>query len=130
MDPAMISLTVAGLLAEKTLEAAGDKAGEGALVALGRIAETIRSRFRGDQEVTETLDRLEANPKSQARTAELAEVLQPRLEADPQLVAELARLVEQAKADPTAGPIATVIQGNAQVGKVTTIGSVTGDIHF
>jgi len=24
----------------------------------------------------------------------------------------------------------TVIAGNAQVGKVTTIGSVTGDVHF
>jgi hypothetical protein len=98
MDPATLALTAAGLLAKKALEAAGGKAGEGAWAVLGRIREAIWSKFRGDQEVTETLERLEAKPESQARTAELAEILQPRLEADPQLVAQLTRLVEEAKA--------------------------------
>ena len=77
MDPATLALTAAGLLAKKALEAAGGKAGEGAWAALGRIREAIWSKFHRDQEVTETLERLEAKPQSQARTAELAEVLQP-----------------------------------------------------
>jgi hypothetical protein len=76
------------------------------------------------------LERLEAKPDSQARTAELAEVLQPRLEADPQLLAELTRLVEEAKAQPQTATFVTTVQGNAQVGKLTNIGQVTGDLHL
>jgi hypothetical protein len=53
MDPATLALTAAGLLAKKALEAAGGKAGEGAWATLGRIAETIRAKFRGDPEATE-----------------------------------------------------------------------------
>lgn len=130
MDPATIALTVAGLLAKKALEAAGGKAGEGAWAALGRIADAVRRRFGGDSEVTETLERLEAKPASQGRTQELAEVLQPRLEADPAFAAELARLVEQAKTEPPVASFVTTVQGNAQVGKLTNIGQVSGDVHL
>jgi hypothetical protein len=130
MDPATLALTVAGLVATKALEAAAGKAGEGAWAALGRIAETIRSKFRGDPEITETLERLEVKPDSQARTAELAEVLQPRLEADPQLAAELTRLVEEAKAQPQTASFVTTVQDNARVGKLTNIGQITGDLHL
>jgi hypothetical protein len=130
MDPATIALTVAGLLATKAAEAAADQAGKGAWGALTRLAEAVRARFGGDPEVTQTLDRLDAKPTSQVPTQELAEVLQPRLAADPEYTAELARLVDQAKTDPRVGTLVTLIQGNAQVGKVTTIGSVTGDVHF
>jgi hypothetical protein len=130
MDSATLALTAAGLLATKALEAAGGKAGEGAWATLGRIAETIRSKFRGDPEATEALERLEAKPDSQARTAELAEVLQPRLEADPPLAAELTRLVEQAKAEPQTASFVTTVQDNARVGKLTNIGQITGDVHL
>jgi hypothetical protein len=76
------------------------------------------------------LERLEAKPDSQARTAELAEVLQPRLEADPPLAAELTRLVEQAKAEPQTASFVTTVQDNARVGKLTNIGQITGDVHL
>jgi hypothetical protein len=128
MDPATIALTVAALLAKKALEAAGGNAGESA--TLGEIADAVRGRFHGDPEVTETLARLEAKPTSQARAAELAEVLQPRLEADPGFAAELVRLLEQAKAEPQTASFVTTVQSNAQVGKMTNIGQVTGDVHF
>jgi hypothetical protein len=130
MDPATLALTAAGLLAKKALEAAGDQAGEGAWATLGRIREAIRSRFRGDAEATQALERLEAKPASQARTAELVEVLQPRLEADPPLVAELTRLVEEAKAEPQTAAFVTTVQGNARVGKLTNIGQVSGNVHL
>jgi hypothetical protein len=130
MDPATIALTVAGLLAKKALEAAGGKAGEGAWAALERIADAVRARFGGDPEVTETMERLEARPTSQGRTQELAEVLQERLGADPGFAKELARLVEQAKAEPQTASFVTTIQGNAQVGKLTNIGQMSGDVHL
>jgi hypothetical protein len=130
MDLATLALTAAGLVAKKALEAAGGKAGEGAWATLGRIREAIWSKFRGDPEATEALQRLETKPDSPARTAELAEVLQPRLETDPQLVAELTRLVEQAKAQPQTAAFVTTVQDNARVGKLTNIGQVTGDVHL
>jgi hypothetical protein len=130
MDPATLALTAAGLLAKKALEAAAGKAGEGAWAGLGRLREAIWAKFRGDPEATEALERLEAKPDSQARTAELAEVLQPRLEAEPQLVAELTRLVEEAKAEPQAAAFVTTVQDNARVGKLTNIGQITGDVHL
>lgn len=134
MDPATLALTAAGLLAKKALEAAadkaGDKAGAGAWATLGRITETIRSKFRGDPEATETLDRLEAKPDSKARTAELAEVLQPRLAADAGFAGELARLVEEAKAEPQIASFVTTVQDNARVDRLTNIGQVNGDVHI
>jgi hypothetical protein len=130
MDPATLALTAAGLVAKKALEAAGGKAGEGAWAALAYIRDAIWARFRGDPEVTETLERLEAKPESQARAAELAEVLQPRLEGDPQLVAQLTRLVEEVKAQPQTASFVTAVQDNARVGKLTNIGQVTGDVHL
>jgi hypothetical protein len=130
MNPATLALTAAGLVAKKALKAAAGKAGADAWAVLGPIREAIWSKFRGGPEATDTLERLEAKPKSQARTAELAEVLQPRLEADPQLAAELTRLVEEAKAQPQAATFVTTVQGNAQVGKLTNIGQVTGDLHL
>jgi hypothetical protein len=130
MDPATLALTAAGLVAMKALEAAGGEAGKTGWQALGRIAQTIRGWFAGDPDATETLDRLEAKPESQARAAELAEVLQPRLEADPRLVAELARLVDQAKADPQTASFVTTVADNARVGRITNIGQITGDVHL
>jgi hypothetical protein len=130
MDPATLALTAAGLVAKQALEVVGGKAGEGAWAGLRRLAETIRGRFAGDHEVTETLDRLEAKPDSPARSAELAEVLESRLDADPALVAELTRLVEQVKADPQTASFVTTVQDNAQVGKLTNIGQVSGDVHL
>jgi hypothetical protein len=130
MDPATLALTAAALVAKKALEAASGEAGKTAWQALGRIAHTIRGWFAGDQEATETLDRLEAKPTSPARTAELAEVLQPRLEADPRLVAELTRLVEQAKVDPQTASFVTTVQDSARVGRITNIGQITGDVQL
>jgi hypothetical protein len=130
MDPATLALTAAGLIAKKALEAASGEAGKTGWQALGRIAQTIRGWFAGDYEATETLDRLEAKPESQARAAELAEVLTPRLETDPRLVAELTRLVDEAKADPQTASFVTTIQDNARVGRITNIGQVTGDVRL
>jgi hypothetical protein len=130
MDPATLALTAAGLVAKQALEAASGEAGKSGWQALGRIARTIRTWFVGDQEATETLNRLEAKPESQARSAELAEVLTPWLEADAQLVAELTRLVEQARADPQTASFVTTIQDNARVGRITNIGQITGDVHL
>jgi hypothetical protein len=130
MDPATLALTAAGLVAKKALEAASGEAGKTAWQTLGRIAQTIRGWLAGDQEATETLDRLEAKPDSQARTAELAEVLTPRLEADQRLVAELTRLVEQAKADPQTAKFVTTVQDNARVGRITNVGQITGDVRL
>jgi hypothetical protein len=130
VDPGTVALTVAGLLAKKALEAASGKAGEGAWAALGRIADAVRTRFRADPEITEILERLEARPTSEGRTQELAEVLQERLVAEPSFAAELARLVEQAKAEPQTAAFVTTVQDNAQVGRLTNIGQVTGDVHL
>jgi hypothetical protein len=130
MDPATLALTAAALVAKQALEAASGEAGKTAWQALGRIAQTIRGWFAGDREAAGTLDRLEAKPTSQARAAELAEVLQPRLEADPRLVAELTRLVEQARADPQTASFVTTVQDNARVGRITNIGQITGDVYL
>jgi hypothetical protein len=130
MDPGTIALAVASLLATRAAEAAAGEAGKGAWTAVMRVADTVRSKFAGDRDATEALDRLEAKPSSHGRAQELAEIIEARLEADPEFASDLARLIEEAKGNPRLSPIVTVIQGNAQVGKVTTIGSVTGDLQF
>jgi hypothetical protein len=98
MDPAAIALSVASLLAKKAAEAAADEAGKGAWAAIGRIGDTLRHRFGGDPQITDSLKQLESSPTGQGRKTMLAEVLEARLASDPQLADELARLVEQAMA--------------------------------
>jgi hypothetical protein len=57
--------------------------------------------------MTETLDRLNAQPTSQGRTTVLAEVPQPRLHAAPTFADELAQLAERVKAEPQTAAFAT-----------------------
>jgi hypothetical protein len=129
MDPASLAITVAILIAKRAVEAAAGEAGKGMWASIAKLHDTLRVKFRGDSDVEETMERLEAKPTSEARASELAEVLQSRFQADPGLAAELLRLVEEAQANPTAASFVTTVRDNAQVGKIVNVQSA-GDMHF
>jgi hypothetical protein len=130
MDPSTIAIVAASIIASRfSAEFVGQET-IAASSTIRRIHEFVRSKSRGDAEVDEILNRLEAKPTSQPRTAELAEVLAERVETDPAFAAELARLVEEARAEPITNRFVTTVRDNAQVGKLTNIGTVEGDVHF
>jgi hypothetical protein len=60
--------------------------------------------------MTETLDRLNAQPTSQGRTTVLAEMLQPQRHATPTFADELAQLVERVKAEPPTAALFNAVQ--------------------
>ncbi len=130
MDPATVAIAAASLIATKLAEAAAGKAGEGLWAGITSIYDRVRDRLKGDPDGQEALERLEAKPQSQARTAELAEVLQERLERDPDFTKELVELVEQAQADPKTASFVTTVRDNALVGRITNIGSVGGNVQL
>jgi hypothetical protein len=130
MDPATIATVAASIIGSRS---SAEYVGEDAIFASGairRIYDVVRSKSRGDAEVDESLNRLEAKPTSQARTAELAEILAERVESDPAFAAELARVIEEAQAEPGTNRFVTTVRDNAQVGKLTNIGTIEGDVLF
>jgi hypothetical protein len=126
MEPITIALTAATLIATKFAERLGDDMGG----AVTTIFDAVRRRFAGDSEMEDALTRLEAKPESEARTKEVAELLETRVQREPAFAAELEQLIGAAEAQQGDTKMVTVIRDQARVGKVTTIGSIHGDVSF
>jgi hypothetical protein len=130
MDAATIATTAASLIASKLAETVAGKTGDSLWAGITRIYDTVRAHLSGDPDAQEVLNRLEAKPASGARIAEVAEVLQVRLEGEPEFAQELAWLIEQAQSDTQTASFVTTVRDNAQVGRVTNVGSVGGDVRL
>jgi hypothetical protein len=122
MDPATVALTTAVLIGSKAAATLASEAGEKAYAAITRVYETVVKRFGSDEEVHEAISRLEDKPQSDARTAELAEVLRERLASDPKFAGELADLLRESTGPEASSFVSTVVD-NASVGRVTNLGS-------
>ena len=132
MEPVSIAIAAATLIATKAAEGAGNALGEAVRSGLSAIYDAVRRRFADDPAVGESIDRLEERPDSKARAAELAENLEARLRQDPAFAAELERLINDLPDDEqSANPsFVTIIKDNANVGKLTNIGVVRGNVQF
>lgn len=130
MELATIAVTVATLLATKAAEALGGEAGKGIWSGIQGIYDAIRAKFAGDDEGSEVLQRVENKPSSQARVAELAEVLEARMKEDRDFAQQLDELVSAAEQDPATGKFVVTVRDNAKVGKITNIDTIYGGARF
>ncbi len=98
MEP--VSLTVGTVVAALVLKAA-DKTGEqvaaGGLVAIGRIVDRVRRRFRdrGDVPAEAALARVQDPPAGPSHLEALAEAVDRHAGQDPEFAVELQRLVRE-----------------------------------
>ena len=130
MDPNVVAVAAASLLATKLGEGFAGEAGKSAWDAAKRISGLVRSKFADDSEATAALEDLQAGPPDQSRIQAVAEALHGHAERDEMFCAELEALVIVAEqVQSTAKPL-TQISGSARVGKVATIGDVHGDVSF
>ncbi len=129
MDPISLGVTLAGLIASKGLERAGDEAVEAGTSAVGRLIAAVRARLArsGDEGVTLALARVDDAPDSPTRERELATRLGELLERDETgLAAELEELLERAERDGVqlTGPISQTAKGGGSF--VQIAGNVQG----
>jgi hypothetical protein len=130
MDPEVVGIIVAGMIAASVESRQGSPIrGKPAEVA-DEIYRVVRAKLANDPEREDALKRLEARPTSQARLAELAEVLQEQAEADQAFGVQLARLIEDMQDDPTSASFLTTVQGRVRVGNIVNISRVTGDVDI
>ncbi len=127
MDP--LSITAAALVV-KALEEFATEAGKGTWGLLGKLVETVRAKFAGDDPACEALAEVQDAPADTDRAQALARHLDRHASEDDRFRAALADLVGQAERDPAIGRFVTRISGSARVGKVVNIQSVHGDVSF
>jgi hypothetical protein len=128
MDP--ISIAAATLVAKWAAESLVKEAGKSAWEGLKKIYEAVSVKVKGNRDNKEVLQRLEKKPTSEARRAELAEVIDGLVKTDSDFAQQLRRLVDEAGSATTTGSFVTQVMGNAKVGKITNIGTIHGDVHF
>ena len=127
IEPAAI--TAATLLATKALEAFGGKAGETTWVGMSRLVALVRRTVTDHRQAESALAEVERHPDDQARIRELGELLAAFAARDAAFHRELASLVADARRDPTIGPLATRVYGQAQVGQLLNVGQAR-DIYI
>jgi hypothetical protein len=133
MDVAQLGAAIASLLAPylpQIGQAAANTATELAPEAVQAVYQAIRRKFAADHDADaeRTLDALAARPTSDARQAALAEVVAEKAQADAAFGQELARLANGAMREPGVVQQLINVYGQARVGKITSIGSVRGDV--
>ncbi|NAS27082.1 hypothetical protein GT755_36125 [Herbidospora sp. NEAU-GS84] len=128
MDP--LSITVVGLVAAKLAEGFGGELGTRAAGALSDLVTRVKARISGDPEAEAAMSDIEAGDQAEEPRETVAEALSKALESDPELREQLSRLVGEVRGDPKAVSFVTHVSGDAQVGKIVTIGEVTGDVSF
>ncbi len=112
MDPSVLAVAAASLLATKLGEGFAGEAGKSAWDAAKRLFGLVQSKFED------------------ARIRAIAEALQNHAERDQAFYGELEALVVAAEQVQSTAKALTQIYGSARVGKVATIGDVHGDVSF
>jgi tetratricopeptide (TPR) repeat protein len=133
LDPA--AATAACLLASKALDDQGERTpagdlGPAAVAGLDEVTGLVAHAAADDPDVQATLGEATARPDDPAAIAALAHLLGVLAGQDDTLQSALGQLATQAAYDPAVGELATTIGGQAQVGKVVTIGHAgTVNVH-
>jgi hypothetical protein len=128
MDP--MSVAAAAVVAKWFVEGVGKQLGSTALEGLKVVFDAVRSKFADQREGVVVLERLKEKPSSEARTLELAEMLDEKIKEDPSFRDLLQAALEKAKEAPDTTSFVTQVMDNAQVGKITNIGTLHGGATF
>jgi hypothetical protein len=133
--PDPIAATAACLLAGKAVDDQDDTTPAGNLdltkvAGLGEVAGLVAQAAADDPDVQATLSEATAHPDDPAAIAALARLLGVLAGQNDTLQSALGQLAAPAAGGPAVGGLVTTIAGQAQVGKVVTIGQAgTVNIH-
>jgi hypothetical protein len=127
-EPAAI--TAATLLATKALEGFAGQVGETTWAGMSRLMDLVRHKVTGHRQAEVALRQVQQHPEDSKRVWELGELLATFAAQDDAFHRELAALVADARSDPTIGPLAAQVYGQARVGQLTNIGQIIGNVYL
>ncbi len=128
MEP--LSITVATLIATYAAQAVGGDLGHAAASALKKMVGLVRGKLHGNDPAQAALTAAEQSSRDPASADALAGPLDAAVKSDEEFRSQLEELVQTLRSDPGIGKFVTTVSGNAQVGKITNIGNVTGNVTF
>jgi hypothetical protein len=128
MEP--LSVTVATLIATYAAQAFGGEIGQSAASGLKKLIGLVRRKLSGNDPAQAALAAAAESAQGPASTDVLAESLDAAVKSDSEFRSQLEELVNALRSDPDVGRFVTTVSGNARVGKITNIGTVTGDVTF
>ncbi len=127
MEP--LSVTVATLIATYAAQAFGGQLGQAAAAGVKNLVSLVRRKLAGNEAAQAALATAQGAPGTTG-PGDLAGPLDAAVRGDAEFRARLEDLVAALQADPDIGQFVTTVSGNARVGKITNIGSVTGNVTF
>jgi hypothetical protein len=134
MDPLTLATTVVNLLSPYLSKVAGalaDKAANAAGEKLGTLFTAVKAKFTGNVYAEETLKRVKDQPESASRQAALVGVLEEQIKNDPEFAETMRKLVGEAKDSGADNILQNVtISGKARTGNINTIGKIEGNADF
>ena len=128
MEP--LSVTVATLIATYAAQALGGELGQAAASGLKKLVGLVRRKLSGNDSAQAALAAATESAQDPASADALAESLDAAVRSDGEFRCQLEELVNTLRSDPEIGRFVTTVSGNAQVGKITNIGTVTGNVTF
>ena len=128
MEP--LSITVATLIATYAAQAFGGQLGQAAASGLKNLVGLVRRKLTGNDPAQAVLAAAVESAQGPAGADALADPLDAALKSDEEFRSQLEELVNALRSDPEIGRFVTTVSGNAQVSKITNIGTVTGDVTF
>jgi hypothetical protein len=128
MDP--LSITVASLIATYAAQAFGGQLGQSAASGLQNLLKLVRRKFSGDPSAQAALTAISQSPQAPEGVDAFARTLDNSLKSDAEFRRLLDETVNAMRSDSTVDQFITTVSGNATVGKITNIGTVTGEVNF
>lgn len=113
-------------MVKKTGEEIGAKTGDYLWNRASKLHKALKTKFSSSPKAQETLTTLEKSPDNTAVQEQMHHVLQNMLEKDGVFVKELTLIANENMSNES--HIKTIINGD--VGSVTNIGNVQGDVHI
>ena len=128
MEP--VSVTVATLIATYAAQAFGGGLGQAAASGLKDLVGLVRRKLAGNNPAEAALAAAVESAQGQESADVLAGSVDAAVKSDSDFRSQLEELVNALRSDPDIGRFVTTVSGDARVGKITNIGTVTGNVTF
>ncbi|MFF9114030.1 hypothetical protein ACF09Y_00145 [Streptomyces massasporeus] len=128
VDVGLIAAGVAALLAKSAGEEFARESGRAAWERMRGLLQSVRSTLAGDARGAAVLAAADVDPQNEQALGDLAGELRQRALEDEAFASILAEIVRASHENPRTGHI--TVEGQAQVGKIVSMGNVQGNVTF
>lgn len=126
MEP--IAIAAATLAAKWAAESIVKEAAKSAFLSLKPVYDWVLVALKGKPAAEGVMDRLAAQPNDANTIEALASLVDEAIRKDPALKSNLEALIERAKQDAATHSFVVQVFDGAEVGKITNIGTVNGNV--